>query len=374
MGKLRIFFKNQTVLCIAALLAVFSMLFVHPSADYIGYINEDTLILLFSLMGAVGGLRLCGVFRRLAQFLTKKCQSARILAFVMMTTCFLTSMFITNDVALLTFVPITLMIYSEFTEKSAQSAMIWTIILETAAANLGSMMLPTGNPQNIYICSYYSLSPSELISTLLPYGIIAFAILSLSIRLLPSFRLECISQQAISDKFSWRTTICCIIIFVVALITVAGKCSAWVCLAVAIVLLLIANPRIYEYIDYFLLMTFICFFIFTGNLGKIETVRNFISNVLTNREMIVSILTSQVFSNVPAAILLSGFTENAKALLIGVNLGGLGTPIASLASLISFQLFSAEHHALSGKYIRNFLLYNLSFLAVITSLALLLTK
>ena len=372
MNTIRFFWKHQPVLCIAAVLTLISMFFVPPSLHYFDYINANTLILLFALMGAVAGLRMCGVFKKMASVLTQKCNSSRRLAFFMMTICFIMSMFITNDVALLTFVPITLLIYSESSEKSCNLALIWTVILETVAANLGSMLLPTGNPQNIYICSFYSMTPSELIQVLLPYGIIAYALLCLSLLLLPKCQIVAKKEKATSNKFSWKTTICCILVFIISLLTVAGYVPSLFCFISAIVLLAIANPRIFIKIDYMLLATFVCFFIFTGNLGSIDQIRNLISQILTDHELTISILSSQVFSNVPAAILLSGFTNEAKLLLTGVNLGGLGTPIASMASLISFQLYSNEKHELSGKYMVRFLIYNFLLLAILYVVSLIL--
>lgn len=366
MQKVRMFVKNQTVLSIAALLAAASMLFVPPSAAYLGYLNADTLILLFSLMAAVSGLRICGVFQKLAQGLTKKCSTARLLALVMLLVCFFSSMFITNDVALLTFVPVTLLIYSGKTDADAKKALILTVVLETAAANLGSMILPTGNPQNIYLCSYYSISMGTLIKTLLPFGLLALMLLCLTVLLIPKLALYSVNTKSDEEYvFSWKTTICCAIIFVLALLTVSKVISAYVCLIAAILLTLIADKHIFAKVDYFLLMTFVCFFVFTGNLGSMDAVRELLSKCIGGRELPVSIIASQVFSNVPAALLLSNFTDQAKLLLIGVNLGGLGTPIASLASLISYQLYAKEQKS-GGKYMKTFFVFNFGFLALMS--------
>lgn len=365
MNTIRFFWKHQPVLCIAAVLTIISMFIVPPSLSYIDYINANTLILLFALMGAVAGFRMCGIFKKLANALTKKCNSSRKLAFFMMTICFILSMFITNDVALLTFVPITMLIYIDSTEKLSNLALIWTVILETVAANLGSMLLPTGNPQNIYICSIYAMTPSELIKTLFPYGILAYAILCCSLFLLPDCKILSKEQKAISDKFSWRICICCSVIFILSLLTVAGIFPPLLCFCMSILFIAISSPKIFIKIDYMLLATFVCFFIFTGNLGSIGQIQQFISQIMTGRELPISILCSQVFSNVPAAILLSEFTNKADLLLKGVNLGGLGTPIASMASLISFQIYSGEKHELSIKYMGRFLVYNFAFLAIL---------
>lgn len=364
--KLRIFWKNQTVLCIAAILAALSCFFIPPSAAYIQYINADTLILLFVLMGAVAGLRICGVFQRLAEALTKVCSNSRLLAWVMLTVCFISSMFITNDVALLTFVPVTLLIYTGRSDEKSHNSLIYTVILETAASNLGSMLLPTGNPQNIYLCSYYSITPTQLAHTLLPYGILAFTILSFATLFIPNIVLKSRNQETHSStSFSWRIAISCTTIFVLALLTVSGKINAIICLGVSVALLLLSTPKTFAKIDYYLLLTFVCFFIFTGNLGKIEAVSQFLSQLIGGREFAVSVASSQIFSNVPAAILLSGFTDQAQKLLLGVNIGGLGTPIASMASLISYQLYAKENREKSGKYILIFMIFSFTMLTIL---------
>lgn len=359
------FFKSQTVLCISIILAIASMIIVLPGKEYLGYINFATLILLFSLMGAVCGMRKCGIFDTLAAALTKKCKSVRAVTFLLMNVCFFTSMFITNDVALITFVPVTILIFENFSLKS-KNALPTAIIIETAAANLGSMLLPTGNPQNIFLCSFYGITPVELIKTLLPFGLLSYIILSLSILLLPSgsFSGECKTGNS-SSSFSIKTTICCSVIFVISLLTVSGIINEYICLAVSVVLIAISGIDIFKKIDYALLLTFICFFIFTGNLGRIEAVQNFLSDSIEGRELLISVLASQIFSNVPASILLSGFTSEAGLLLIGTNIGGLGTPIASLASLISFKIYASEKKSSPGKYMLLFTVYNFIFLALL---------
>ncbi len=371
-NKLITFIKSQAVLCIAFILSCITMFIVPPNTDYIGYIDFSTLILLFALMGAVEGFNKCGIFKKLSDFLVKKCRSVRTIAFLLINICFFTSMFITNDVALLTFVPVTVIIFSKVQTKSS-APLIFTVILETVAANLGSMLLPTGNPQNIYLCSYFGLSPITLIKTLIPFGVLSYILLTVSVLLLPKQQISAINNvNTVDDKFSWLTVVSCIIIFVISLLTVSGIINEYICLAVSILLILISGADIFRKIDYSLIFTFVFFFIFVGNLGTISSVKDFLSDIIYGREILISVLSSQIFSNVPAAILLSGFTDKAEYLLIGTNIGGLGTPIASLASLISFRLYMSGKDASAGKYMGIFLIYNTIFLLILFLLSVIL--
>lgn len=276
------------------------------------------------------------------------------------------SMLITNDVALITFVPVTLLIFKQSGIKDNRS-LIMTVVIETAAANLGSMLLPTGNPQNIYLCSNYNLAPMTVISTLLPYGIVSYILLSLSVLAVSDARLQ---QVSASDNFSagafpYKIAISSVLIFIISLLTVSGITNEYICLAVSVVLIFIADKKLFADVDYALLMTFVCFFVLSGNIGRIELLRDFLSHATDGREMAVSIMVSQVISNVPAAVMLSAFTDKAKMLLIGTNIGGLGTPIASLASLISYKLYASEKDAKCGRYMTAFLIYNAAFLVLL---------
>lgn len=364
--KLAEFFKSQTVLCIALICAVLSSLIVHPDKEYAEYMNWSTLILLFCLMAAVAGFRKCGIFNRMSSAIISRCGSIRKLIFVMMNICFFSSMLITNDVALISFVPVTIMIFEQSKVQNSRS-MITAIIIETAAANLGSMLLPTGNPQNIYICSNYNLSATTVITTLLPYGAAAYILLSLSILLIPDAELGQVNAigKAVDRTIPYKTAIPSVLIFIVSLFTVSGAVNEYVCLSISLVLIFIADKKLFFDVDYLLLLTFVCFFVFSGNIGRIEAVMDFFSRTVDGREMAVSITASQVISNVPAAVLLSEFTDKAQLLLIGTNIGGLGTPVASLASLISYKLYSSSKKAECGRYMMIFIIYNAAFLAVI---------
>ncbi len=366
MKRVKEFLKEQTVLCIAFVCAAVSAVIVPPDMKYIEYLNFSTLILLFSLMAAVAGFGKCGIFNLLSAAIISKCGSVRKLVFVMMNVCFFSSMLITNDVALITFVPVTIMIFQQ-SEIGNSRSLIIAVIIETAAANLGSMLLPTGNPQNIFLCSNYEMSPIQVVMTLLPYGLVSYLILSLSVLLITDASLEQVNgnKATLKEALPYRIAVPCIIIFAVSLLTVAGVVNEYICLLISVILIIAADKSLFAKIDYALLLTFVCFFILSGNIGRIEIIRSLLSNAVNGREVAVSVIASQVISNVPAAVLLSAFTDKAESLLIGTNIGGLGTPIASLASLISYKIYASSRGAKGGRYMTAFMVYNVLFLVLL---------
>lgn len=351
------FFRDQTVLCIAFAAAVLSMLAVPPDDGYLGYIDYHVIMLLFCLMGVVAGLRSAGIFEKLTCTMLSFAKSRRSLAFILMNICFFTSMLVTNDVALITFVPLTLILFRE----SAKNCIL-TIIIQTAAANLGSCLTPVGNPQNLYIYTQYDLSFGYFLQTLLPIGIVSYVLLCISCLLVDNGKIELKREK---DKpIQYRKLIILSALFIICLLTVLRIVPHTVCL-VLVCIGLLTEPRLFAKIDYALLLTFVCFFVFVGNMGRIDAVRETLSAIMTGRELLVSALASQVISNVPAAVMLSAFTDNAGELLKGVNIGGLGTPVASLASLISYQLYAKSKGAQKGRYMAFFIAINIAMLIVL---------
>lgn len=359
MKKVVSFVKSNAVLMISLLAALISMVFVPPSEAYLGYIDYSVIILLFCLMGAVAGLRSLGVFDAISTALLSKTCSARVIAFILMNLCFFLSMLVTNDVALITFVPLTLGLYAG---SGMTSQLIMTIIIETAAANLGSMMTPIGNPQNLFLYKHYNMSADSFIASVLTLGIIGYAVLCLSILLVKKGAVES-QQERRSFKIGPRFLLY-MAVFILCVLSVAGLVSEYICLIAAVAVMIIADYMLFAKIDYSLLLTFICFFIFVGNISSIEAVKSFVAELLTGRELLVSALLSQVISNVPAAAMLADFTENSVQLLRGVNIGGLGTPIASLASLISYRFYASSDNAKKGRYMLVFLAVNFVMLGI----------
>ncbi len=357
MQNVKTFIKNEIVLVLSFVLAVISCFVVVPNKGYIDYIDFKTLVLLFSLMAVTAGLNKIGVFKILAEKLLKYVKRFSSLSIVLCLLCFFSSMLITNDVALITFVPFTLLILN-LTDKKDKAIIL--ITLETVAANLGSMATPIGNPQNLYLFSKYEMAMWDFFSAILPYAGLSLVLIVVSALFTGKEKIE-ISNEKTEFNFDIRIIIYSVL-FVVALLSVFRVIHFLILLGITIVCLVIFDRKIFAKIDYSLLLTFVFLFVFIGNLGNIPAVSNFLKSIVSGKEIAVGVISSQVFSNVPAAILLSNFTENVKDLLIGVNLGGLGTLIASMASLISFKLVAKEGINVK-KYILVFSLVNIAFLA-----------
>lgn len=355
------FIKKEAVLSISLLCAVVTMFFVPPDGQYIGYIDLHVLSLLLCLMAVVAGFQSCGIFRCLTYSLLKKCKSGRLLGLILVLLPFFSSMLVTNDVALLVFVPFTIGLLAEMKcEKSA----VPLLVLQTVAANLGSMATPVGNPQNLFLYSEYNLTVSEFFSTTLPLTALSLILLSFfSLPVLPKTLPGIGLQKEKIEKPAYLAIYC--ILFVVCLLTVFHILNFTVLLAVTIIVILLIDRKILLKPDYALLATFVCFFIVSGNLGRIDAVNTFLKNLLNKSALLTAAGASQIISNVPAAVLLSGFTDNWKEILEGVNIGGLGTPIASLASLITLKLYLRSEKAKPGKFIIIFLAVNVIFLAIL---------
>lgn len=361
MNRIIKFFRKQPVLVIAFILALITVFIIPPDAEYSGYINTNVLVELFCLMSAVIGFRSMGLFENIADFLMQKAGNVRRLGIIFMLICFFSSMLVTNDVALLTFVPLTLLIYSKIDDERSR---ILTIVLETAGANLGSMVTPFGNPQNLYIYDMYRLSVGDFFRTMLPTGTASLIMLILLCFLLPS--TEFTADTSEKKPIPKLPFIADTVLFVLCLLTVFRVIPSGICLLAT---LIIVPSKQLAKVDYCLLGTFVCFFVFVGNIARIEAVSNFFSEILKGREVIISALLSQAISNVPASVMLSGFTDNGIALLLGVNLGGLGTIIASLASLISFQFYRNAEGAKPGRYMLMFSVINFGMLALLLAIS-----
>lgn len=362
--------KNETVFCVSFLLAILSAFFVHPDAAYLTYPDYRTLALLFCLMIIVAGLQSLGIFSMLSQFLLKKVHGIRSLSLVMVLLCFFSSMVITNDVTLITFVPFTILI---FRMGGQVRRVLKLIVLETIAANLGSMATPIGNPQNLYLYSVSDLTTAEFAWATLPYaGLSLLLLTAVIIAAKDEPLLEIVvTEPAESPKAGLlRSAIPFFALLILCLLVVFRLLPYQPVLICVMATVLLLKRKLYLSVDYFLLLTFLCFFVFIGNMKRIPEINALLVSAVQGRELLVGILASQIISNVPAAILLSGFSSDFSSLLTGVNLGGLGTLIASLASLISFKFFSREYPDRKGAFLKEFTIWNLVFLAVLTAAAL----
>lgn len=357
MTRIKEFFKNEIVLIISFILAVISAFFVTPDIGYLDYIDFRTLGLLFCLMSVMAGLNGLGIFKSVAGMMLSKVKSTVGLSLILGLLCFFSSMIITNDVALITFVPFTV---TALKISDKMNKLIWIVTVETIAANLGSMLTPIGNPQNLYLFSKFNMSMGDFISTILPYALLSLVLVIVSCLFAGRDSLQSPKNET-ENNFSKLHIGIYITLFIIALLTVFRVIPYLITVAITIIAILIFDRKVITKVDYSLLLTFIFLFIFIGNLGEIKPISDFLQSIVNGNEVLVGIISSQVFSNVPAAILLSKFTENVNDLLIGVNLGGLGTLIASMASLISFK-FVAKEKIEAGKYILTFTIVNIVFL------------
>lgn len=358
MKKIVHLLKNETVLVVAWILAIVSMFIIPPAASYIEYIDFKTLGLLLSLMFVTAGLQECRVFEKIGDALLERTKGIKGLKTVLVFLCFFSSMLITNDVALITFVPFTLYVLKK---ANYENQIGFVVIFQTAAANLGSMMTPFGNPQNLYLFSESGMSAVDFFKTTIPY--VALAAVMLFICCLWGKRdAGKVSGDLGSVTMKKGKAAIYAVLFVVCIATVFGVLPYYITLAVVLAVALIMDRSLYCKVDYSLILTFVGFFIFIGNMGKIDVISSFLSNVVSGREILVSILSSQVISNVPAALLLSGFTDKYELLLVGLNIGGLGTLIASMANLISYKIYAKEYPQEKGKYIGKFTVLCVAFL------------
>lgn len=360
MSKVKDFVKQELTLCAAFASALISCFFVPPDGEYWGYIDFRTLALLYCLMVVVAGLRHAGAFTVLAHKLCAKAASVRAMGLTLALLCFFSAMLITNDVALLTFVPFAVVVLGM---AHQEKELIFVVVLQTVAANLGSVLTPVGNPQNLYLYSRYELSMTDFLSATAPLWLLSLlAVLLLSLRL-PRERVNVFLGEAPGmDK---RSLTLYLALFGLCLLVVLRLLSWQWMLGILLLVLLALDRRRLLKADFLLLLTFVCFFIFSGNLARIGAVEALLRRLLSGRELLTAALTSQIISNVPAALLLSGFTDAGRELLLGVNIGGLGTPVASLASLISLKLYSHSEHASTGRYLSLFSAVNFALLALL---------
>lgn len=359
--KIKEFFAKETVLCIAAACAVLTMFLVPPDAEYLHYIDFRVLCLLLCLMAVVAGLKDIGTFQWLTYQLLSRIRSGRALSAALVILPFVCSMFVTNDVALIIFIPFTLMLLEQL---GCRDKIVQVTVFQTIAANLGSMATPVGNPQNLYLYAFYNIGIGDFFSVTLPLTAFSLvALLGASAFLLPKQLPEQKLEQ--SDISSTKGLIIYALLFILCLLTVFRIVPYILTTVITVLVLLWINRKLLKEIDFMLLLTFVCFFTVSENLGRIEAVRAFLQQLLQWNTLLTAAATSQVISNVPAAIVLSGFTDQWRDLLAGVNIGGLGTPIASLASLITMKFYMAWPGAKIAKFMGYFMAANLIGLAVL---------
>lgn len=353
------FLKKECVLVIAVTLAILSSFISIPKMSYIDF---NVLILLFNLMVVVAAFKELKVLDSIAIGLLKKCNTYTSISLALVFITFISSMIVTNDVALITFVPLSIVI-----ARKANINVLKIVVFQTLAANLGSSFTPMGNPQNLFIYSFYNLSPIDFFKITLPIVVLAVLFLVLLVfkdkKMNLSLDLEDVKIDNKRDVYLFGG------LFLIILLSVFHVIDYKVTFLITIVMVLILNKKLFSQVDYSLLITFIGFFIFVGNISTMDVVKNFMEGILNSPKstFLASVLSSQVISNVPATMLLSGFTDHFKELLLGVNIGGMGTLIASLASVISYKIYTSEFG--NDNYMKSFTFYNILGLIIFVPIA-----
>lgn len=384
--KIVSFIQKETVLCIAGVLAIISAFIVKPGAAYASYIDYSVLILLFCFMLVVAGMKKLGVFKILGEKLCNRVTTVQGLQTTLVFICFFTSMLITNDVALITFVPFSLSLLKDCIRESAskKKIMMNTIVWETLAANLGSACTPIGNPQNLLLYSMGEMSIGTFFQNTLPITIVAAVLFIITLVVFGSHEKLNRKRAEEKNELQCRQGLYCnkndifwqnktfflymglfLICIMKVLHIVSFPMDDLVLLVVVGGIVALIDRSLFREADYSLLFTFVFFFVFIGNIKQIDVFKQWVAGVVEGNEVLVSIILSQVISNVPAAMLLTGFTNQYEALIIGTNLGGMGTLIASMASLISYRFYVKEEEQLKGKYVASFTKWNIVFLVLL---------
>lgn len=363
LNGIRHFISKNLVMCIAFVVAVITSVIVPVDRQYIGYFDFKTLTCLFCVLAVVCALKNIKFFYILADKIVRVFKNAKMCVLALVYITFIGSMLIANDMALLTFLPLG---YFVLTAASKRKYMAFTFIMQNIAANLGGMLTPFGNPQNLYLYSKYNIPNFEFISIMaLPF---LFSIIIITVCCLIFVKSEPLKLKDEAMLLNKKRTALYLTLFALSIVIVFRLIPYWVGLIIIPPVLLVFDRKALKSVDYGLLFTFVFFFIFAGNMARIDIVRDLFSSLLNKNTLLVSIASCQFISNVPSAILLSQFTENYKDLLVGVNIGGVGTLISSLASLITFREYGKHNLGKTRYYIAIFSAFNFAFLIILTGI------
>jgi len=360
-------FKKNTVAYIAATLAIVTSIIVPPDSEYVGYFDFKTLSCLFCTLAVVCALKNIRFFTYLARRIVTATGNLRSAVIALVWITFIGSMLIANDMALLTFLPLG---YILLEETGKREYMAFTFIMQNIAANLGGMLTPFGNPQNLYLYTKFNIPTGEFMAIMLIPFVCAVIMITLCCAVV--VKKESVTLAVKNDiRLPAGRTMLYLLLFAYSILIVFRFIPYWTGLILIPAFLIFADRKALAAVDYPLLFTFVCFFIFAGNMSRIDAVNQLLSFLLEKNTLLVSALSCQFISNVPSAILLSEFTENYRELLVGVNIGGAGTLIASLASLITFREYTSHNQNCAGKYIKIFSIYNFSFLIILAIISVL---
>ena len=357
--RIKAFAKHNAVMLTAFAAAAVTVLFVPVDSAYAGYLDMKTLICLFCVLAVVCALRDVGFFYIIACRIVRVFKTSRMCILALVYISFLGSMLITNDAALLTFLPLGYFVLSSTGKKKY---LPFTFIMQNMAANLGGMLMPFGNPQNLYLYTKFGIPTAEFLRIMLPPFLVSMLLITVCCLFV---RSEPLSVSGKTVELKPKPTVLYLALFAVAVAVVLRALPLWVGLTVIPAVLLVTDRHALKAVDYSLLLTFVFFFVFAGNMARIDAVRDFFSALMDKNTLLYSALSCQVISNVPSAILLSQFTQNYAELLRGVNIGGAGTLIASLASLITFNEYMRHEPKGAKRFIIEFSAFNFALLAVL---------
>ena len=360
------FAKKNVVMVVALIAALITCFVVPPDKAYLDYFDVKTLTCLFCVLAVVCALKNIHFFYMLAKRIVQIFKNARMSVLALVYITFIGSMLIANDMALLTFLPLGLLV---LTSTGKGKYMAFTFIMQNIAANLGGMLTPFGNPQNLYLYTKFNIPNLEFMAIMAPPFVLA--VLLITICCLVFVKPEPLELRDEPMKLPAVRTVVYLLLFALAIAIVFRGIPYWIGLIVIPAVLIFMDRQALKMVDYPLLLTFVFFFVFSGNMARIDGVRQLFSWLLGKSTLLFSVLSCQVISNVPSAILLSQFTENYKELLLGVNIGGVGTLISSLASLITFREYTKQNKGKTLHYILLFSAFNFAFLIILAIFALL---
>lgn len=355
------FVKKNAVMCIALVAAIVTSIIIPIDKEYVGYFDYKTLTCLFCVLAVVCALKNINFFYMLARKVVQLFKTARMSILALVYITFIGSMLIANDMALLTFLPLG---YFVLTTTGKQKYMAFAFIMQNIAANLGGMLTPFGNPQNLYLYSKFEIPNLEFIGIMAPPFVLSVLLITLCCLIFVKPEpLSLSDEKMVLDP---KKTILYLLLFTLSIVIVFRGIPYWIGLLVVPTILFFVDRKALKMVDYGLLFTFVFFFVFAGNMARIDVVRELFSALLEKNTLIFSVVSCQCISNVPSAILLSQFTSNYQDLLVGVNIGGVGTLIASLASLITFREYTKNNPGKTKYYVGMFSLFNFAFLIILT--------
>ena len=361
------FASKNIVLVIAAVLALISCFIVKPDSKYIEYFDFKTLTCLFCTLAVICALKNIKFFTITANKIVALTGNTRSLALTLVYITFIGSMFLANDMALITFLPLG---YISLSATNNEKYMAPIFIIQNISANLGGMLTPFGNPQNLYIYTKFNIPTVEFMGIMVVPFIVSIILFTVCCLFIPKEDLKLINDT--KEKIQPKKTAFYLVLFALTILMVFRLIPYYICLPIILIAILLTDKKALAKVDYPLLLTFVCFFLLAGNISRIEIVNHFFSSLLEKSTLLTSIFSCQVISNVPSAILLSEFTTNYKELLMGVNIGGVGTLISSLASLITFREYTSHVKGKTAQYIGLFTALNFGFLIILTLTAIML--